>query len=355
MNAPIIPGRPVIRSLLTLIIFVLMILPATAITLTPGASSGSTTISNGDPVYINGFATGHPQNGLQVWLIGNNMVRIATVQVNSDNTYTYEIISAETQNFAPGQYLVIVQHPMMNGQFDIVYNSATGQVINRQMQAGGGSGSGTTIFQLTRAGSLQSPDAASALMRAISSQNVDDTFATASFFINPPNAFVNPVGDHIVGEKFTISGTTNLAVGDKLQVDVYSSSFSPTKKSQSGAYSGASGVVEVTTGTSGGNQWSFFIDSSTFRPDEYIVTVEGILQDVKGSATFNILAATPVPTALVQSTISVEETKTAPAIMTTAPAPDVFPAATHANLPVWTILTGLALGMVLLAIRTIRR
>jgi len=348
MNFPVIPGRSVIRYSLTLIILGMMILPATAVTLTPGASSGSTTISNGDPVYINGVATGHPQNGLQVWLIGNNMVRITTVQVNSDNTYTYEITSTETQNFAPGQYLVIVQHPMMNGQYDIVYSSATGQVINRQMQASGGGGIGMAIFQLTRAGSLQSPDAASALMRAISSQNIDDTFATASFFINPPNALVNPVGDHVVGEKFTISGTTNLAAGDKLQVDVYSSSFSPTKKSQSGAYSGSSGVVEVMAGTGGKNQWSYTIDSATFRPDEYIVTVEGILQDVKGSATFNILAATPAPTITLQlpDTI-ISETTAASAIATTPTVRTAEPATTHAVFPVLTIFAGLVFGILL--------
>ena len=348
MIIPVIPGRFFMRCSLTLILFVLMILPATAVTLTPGASSGSTTISNGDPVSINGVATGHPQNGLQVWLIGNNLVRISTVQVNSDNTYTYEITSTETQNFAPGQYLVIVQHPMMNGQFDITYSSATGQVINRQMQASGGSGSGTAIFQLTRAGSLQGPDAASALMQAINSQNVDDTFATASFFINPPNAFVNPVGDHVVGEKFMISGTTNLAAGDKLQVDVYSSSFSPTKKSQSGTYSGASGVVEVMAGTNGKNQWSFAIDSATFRPDEYIITVEGSVQDVKGSATFNILAATPAPTTTVQVPMTpLPETKTAPATATIPTVRTVESSTTHAAVPAWAILAALVAGILL--------
>jgi hypothetical protein len=185
-------------------------------------------------------------------------------------------------------------------------------------------------------------------MRAIGSQNVDDTFATASFFINPPNAFVNPVGDHVVGEKFMISGTTNLAAGDKLQVDVYSSSFSPTKKSQSGAYSGASDVVEVTAGTGGKNQWSFAIDSATFRSDEYIVTVEGILQDVKGSTTFDLLAATPVPTVPVDTPgTTLSETKIPSAIATTPAVRSVEPATTHTAVPLWIILTGLVAGMML--------
>ena len=43
---------------------------AAAITITPGSSATTTTISQGDPVYIEGIATGHPQAGLQIWFIG---------------------------------------------------------------------------------------------------------------------------------------------------------------------------------------------------------------------------------------------------------------------------------------------
>src|SRR5208283_3190445 len=97
--------------------------------------------------------------------------------------------------------------------------------------------------------------------------------ATASFYISPPDALINPVGDHAVGENFTISGSTNLAVGDNLQIDVYSSSFVPTSKNQLGGFSGASGVVHVMPGSNGLNMWSFAVNAAGFRPDEYIVEV----------------------------------------------------------------------------------
>jgi len=298
---------------------VCLAVPVSAITLTPG-SSGTATIANGDPVYINGVATGHPNAGLQVWLIGRNTVRVSTIQVNSDNTYSYELKSSDTQNLASGQYMVIVQHPMMNGQFDIVYSPASGKVINKQL------GGGMTIFQLTSAGSLQSTDAATALMEAIGSQNIDDTFATASFYVSPPDALVKPVGDHYVGEKFTISGTTNLAVGDRLQVDVYSSSFNPTTKSQSGEYTGASGVVTVVAGNAGRNMWSFDVDASGFRPDEYIVKVAGITEDVAGSTTFTLLPATAATTATTAETVAVVTSPQLPSTVTTVPATTAVPA-----------------------------
>jgi hypothetical protein len=305
--------------LLTLCISLLLVAaPSQALDLMPGTSQSSVpVISNGDPVTIHGIATGHPRNGLMVWVIGYNYLTISNIQVNDDNTYSYEMKSADTANLASGQYLVIVQHPMMNGQFDITYDSSTGNVINRQL------GNGMAIFQLGKAGSLQSPDAASALMSAINSQNIDDTFATSSFSVSPPDAFINPIGDHAVGDKFTITGSTNLAAGDNLQVDVYSSSFTPTGKNQDSTFSGASGVVQVQQGTNGHNFWSFDVDATGFKPDEYIVMVKGITQDVSGSATFNIVETLPT---------------TAP-VLSVIPTTTAIPSQTVTTLPVSAIPT----------------
>jgi hypothetical protein len=296
-----------------MLIGALLVLPATAITLSPGTSfSGAPTIANGDPVYIHGIATGHPREGLQVWLFGNNYVKITSVSTNADNSYEYELTPADTRSLAPGQYFVLIQHPMMNAKFDIYYDAATGSVINRQL------GSGTAIFQLTRAGSLQSTDSANALMRAINSQNLDDTFATASFVVNPPGASIDPVGEHRVGDTFIITGSTNLAVGDDLSVEVTSSSFRPTTKFQSNEFSGAAGTVKIYSGSGALNTWSFPVDASSFKPDEYIVRVSGITVDVTSSALFNIVEAQPT-SQLTPAPVITEQT--IPPVITTPPTP----------------------------------
>ena len=306
---------PSIRNplLLLLLCALLIIPPISAISLSPGSSfAGAPTIANGDPVYIHGIATGHPSNGLQVWLIGYNYVKISTVFTNADNTYEYELKSADTQSLAPGQYFVLVQHPMMNGVFDIYYDSSTGSVINRQL------GTGTSIFQLTGTGSLQKPDGANALMQAINSQNLDDTFATTSFILGNPTAFINLIGDHAVGDKFTIHGSTNLAVGNNLMIEIISSSFKPTQKVQGAEFSGSAGTVKVESGTNGFNRWSFDVDASTFKPDEYIVKVSGTTTEVTGSTTFNIVeklpttVKTPSPETTVQTVIPITTTPPTP-------------------------------------------
>jgi hypothetical protein len=299
-------------TLFILLACVLLVLPpVTAISLSPGNSfSGAPSIANGDSVYIHGIATGHPRDGLQVWLFGNNYVKITSVSTNADNSYEYELRPADTRSLAPGQYFVLIQHPMMNGQFDVYYDAASGKVFNRQL------GTGTAIFQLMNAGSLQTPTSANALMQAINNQNIDDTFASTSFIINPPTAFINPVGERHVGEQFIITGSTNLAAGDNLMVEITSSSFKPTYKSQNAEFSGAAGTVTVQQGTGAMNKWSFPVDATSFKPDEYFVKVSGVTVDVTGSTLFNIVAvqattiATPAPVITVQ---------TLPPVVTTIP------------------------------------
>jgi hypothetical protein len=281
-----------------------------AITLTPGDSGSSSAIANGDPVFIRGIATGHPQNGLQIWIIGYNYLKIDTVQVNEDNTYSYELKSSETQGLASGQYYVVVQHPMMNGQFDIIYAPGSGGVINRQL------GNGTRIFQITGPGSLQSPDAAYALVRAISSQDVDDSFSTVTSFVSSPETLIRPIGTKYIGDTFTITGSTNLAVGDALMVEITSSSFKPTQKAQSGEFSGSAGTVQVMPGTNGYNHWSFDVDASTFKPDEYLVKVSGVTLDVTGSTTFTLLERPP---ATLEPIAAITTTVTVPALQSTLP------------------------------------
>jgi trimeric autotransporter adhesin len=317
--------------------------PAGAVELDPvgSASSNTVTIANGDSVLIHGIATGHPRNGLQLWIISHNYLKVATLPVNDDNTYLYELKPADTQDLASGQYFFVVQHPMMNGQFDVVYDPSSGTIINRQL----GNGNGMKIFTISGAGSLQGPDSAQALVNAISSQNIDDTFATYSFFISPPTAFINPIGDHYAGDKFTLTGSTNLAAGDQLMIEVTSSSFKPTQKSEGSEFSGTSGVVNVVPGSGGYNRWSFDVDATAYKPDEYIVKVSAIRQDVTASAYFNIVNGLP-PTSLT-TIVTLPETT---AVSSTTLPPQTIATTPQSPLPCW-----IALGAVLFVMAGIRK
>jgi len=297
------------------------------------ATASQSTVAKGDRVYITGTAEGQPSPGVAIWIMGKNYAFYQTESVNADSTFSYEIKQQDTKSLTSGQYFVVVQHPMANNQFDIVLNpSATGKlagstaiyVKNVMLNAPAG---GTDVFLINGAGSLQGSDAANALVEAINDPNVDDTYTKLQFLVEEPTITIVPIGDKHVGDKFTIRAATNLAVDDEILVQVYSSSFQPTQKSQSGEFSGATGTVKVVAGDGGLNAITFDVDASTFKPDEYIVTEDAVIQDATGTALFNVLEA-PAPTAvptIVVTTVPTTVPTPVPTTATPTPTPTKSP------------------------------
>ena len=277
------------------------------------ATTSSSTVAKGDKLYIRGTAEGNPTVGVGVWILGKNYWNgeksdlmtssMVTETVNDDGSFEHEVDSAQTKSLASGQYFVVVQHPMYNGVFDVKtqYNTKANTVQVTTDPKGTKTSSvnpsdtnqATGIaFIIAGSSKLQGSDAAEALITSINSANVDDTYTKLTFLVEEPWIRVNNVGDHYVGDQFKITGTTNLAVDDTLIVEVTSSSFQPTQKTQSGEFSGLSSTVKVTEGSTY-NDWALDVDASTFKADEYIVNVEAIEADVTTTTTFNILSGTP--------------------------------------------------------------
>jgi len=292
------------------------------------AAASSNTLAKGDILYIRGTAEGNPTN-VYGWIFGKNFRSCHNpVSVKSDATYEWKIDRGDTENFDAGQYFMIMQHPMMNGITDID-SDANGKTCtaffntsNAKGTWGSYSGGGGGIY--VRIIGLQAPDAATALIDALNSPNSDDSYTKLTVMIEEP--FINigagagcgDLGDKCVGDTFTITGTTNLAEGDEIQVTVVSSSFKPTEKTQSGEFSGASGTVTVVKGDTY-NKWSFDVDASTFKPDEYIVTAEAIQPSVTATHTFNVLDCTATSPAACITIPVCTTVPTIPTIPTTVP------------------------------------
>ena len=100
---------------------------------------------------------------------------------------------------------------------------------------------------------------------------------------------VDPVGDKNPGDKFTITGTTNLVAGTEILVQVYAASYEsgsgtttdPKTGTVSGEFSGAVGIVNVNFGTGDTNIWSTDLDTTTFHPTQYLVNASVFKGDVK--------------------------------------------------------------------------
>jgi PGF-CTERM protein len=298
------------------------------------ATASQSVVAQGDSLWVTGTAEGKPQPGVQIWIMGKNYAQVTTESVASDASFSHEITKAQTTSMDAGQYFIVVQHPMQNQVFDINLITSgidIGWVVNYALRPQGtaaNAGQGyTKIFQLLGPSSLQGTDAANALAQAINDPNVDDTYTKLQYLVEVPVIRIDPVGDRHVGDKFSITATTNLAVDDDVLFQVYSSSFKPTEKTQSGEFSGASGTVKVTAGNTGLNKLSFDVDASTFKPDEYIVQADRVLQPkATATALFNVLegaAPTAVPTAVGPTAAA-----TTAAVATTMPPTTVQPTPT---------------------------
>lgn len=281
-----------------------------------------TMVAQGDKVYITGNAEGQPSPGVAIWVMGKNFVRQYTTSVEDDGTFEYEMKSGDTQNMATGQYFVVVQHPMYNDEFDVYPRADGGYPYRYVVGPYPILGAENVLFTLQGAGSLQGSDAAQALIDAIGNAAVDDIATRAQFTVDQAQIAINSIDDVQIGNEFTISGKTNLAVGNHIQVEVISSSFGPTHKTQSGEFSGFSSTVEVVEGTNTWNAFSIEVPSENFIEDEYIVTVSSVLVDVSTSTTFNAVeyVATPTPTTKPTTEPTTKATTTAPTTTpTTAP------------------------------------
>ena len=99
-------------------------------------------------------------------------------------------------------------------------------------------------------------------------------FSAAKPFIS-----VDPVSDKNVGDQFTITGTTSLPAGTEILAEVYPAYYEDQKGTGSGEFTGATGTITIAGGNGGANTWSFPLDTSTFKPMEYLVTISSFKGD----------------------------------------------------------------------------
>jgi hypothetical protein len=135
--------------------------------------------------------------------------------------------------------------------------------------------------------------------------------AIATLLIMPVTAaFIDQIGDYAVGDNVTISGSTNISVGDKVWVTVSSSDFHPTSKYESieqlSGESKASGTVRATEGpgANGKNVWTIGFPTTGWDSGMYTVRAADATSDnsmLWASATFQLF---PDRTAVPQRTVS---------------------------------------------------
>ena len=273
------------------------------------AVPSGTVVAKGDDIYIRGTAEGDPSK-LQLYIFGPNKFVYESITVEDDGTYEKKLNVGS--DWASSQYYVVIEHPMYNGDIDVKYDKSTGEIYINNTAGLEGTQSSFNVNE------QQSSNAADALTKMIDNPNIDDVYTKLTFTVVPAMITINNPGDQAAGSKFTITGTTNLAVDDQIIVDVLSSSFTAVDKSSTSITDGVSVTTKVVAGDGTDNVWSVEVDTTNWKLDEYTIRAEGIEVDVSATTNFNLVEKVVTPTATATATGTTTATATATATATPA-------------------------------------
>jgi hypothetical protein len=236
----------------------------------PNRVNGTYALVAGYPFTYTGVVPNPDISTVRIWIFGKNYAEITSIPVKADGSYNFTLNADHTQALN-GTYRLIAQFPQTSNQFNI--NPIISESKNVMEDK---SGRLILNIQNIRDGNADGLDTADKLEREIGKPGNGDRSINATLNVESPWVHINPIGNYTVGDKFTLSGTTNLAAGyEDGFIDFWSVSYVPTL-SNGGTMEQVSPVsfpLFVTRGSCGNNSWSWDVDTSNFKPDEYFVAI----------------------------------------------------------------------------------
>jgi len=272
-------------------------------------------IIQGNDLVVKGTAEGNPAT-VNWYLFGTNKFYNGTTDVGKGGSFVIEK-TLEKTSFDPGQYYLVIQHPM----YDKVYNvgaikSEDGNILIVQNNSGSFDVKPYTI--LFNVNERQSVNAAYALSEAINSENIDDIAVKRSFIVSSSSTTVDPIPTQITkGLPFTVSGTSNNDNANTISVELLSTKFTPASKHQATSAS----LITLMTKPDENGKWAVTFDTAGLNVDTYTINVIDGTSQIE-VAKINILKPTDaVATPSAQAT-TIPTTKTAiPTSSVQSPAP----------------------------------
>ncbi len=126
------------------------------------------------------------------------------------------------------------------------------------------------------------------------------------------------------GDPLELTGSTSLAPGEDLLVEIVPALYRPADTERAGNVSGATGTTRVVAGGGAPNAFRFMADTSGFGPGTYTATVRAVDTDATATTTFSLVERlTDTPTAII-TTVSITPTASppvSPGTSTPAPSP----------------------------------
>lgn len=205
---------------------------------------------------------------VQYYVFGTNYFN-SDYRTVSNGKFTVKLTGDVTNAMQPGQYFMVIQHPMYDEKFNVGAGrdpdeNLTGKIL---VNNSGKFSGGTVIFDTS---SRQSANAAEALCQAIDSEDIDDMYVKVSFVIADKNSQINPIPTSISkGGILTISGTAYGYKYKMVTAEILSTAFTAASKhnADSASFISASEMIDEN-----GN-WEISFDTSKLDMDMYTVSV----------------------------------------------------------------------------------
>jgi len=216
--------------------------------------------------------------------VDDGSITVEDEDIPNQFTITFDKGVTNKTLMAAGQYFMVIQHPMYDGQFNITVDKNGTFKVNAF---------GTSWSDLFNALDRQTANAAQALCDALDSQNFDDMYVKYSFFVvgEDESFVINAIPTEVAqGTTFTVSGVDTANAGETVTVQMLSTAFAAIPKEEAGS----AAFILVTTEVAEDGTWEVTLDTTGLAVDEYNLAVK-IANEEKKTVKINVVEAADEP------------------------------------------------------------
>ena len=223
----------------------------------------------GSTIITTGGAYG--ADSIVYYLFNQNGVIFGNVETTESEGYTISIPTT-SETFTPGQYWMVIQHPMFDGKFNInpVINDSAENSVDIVLEHP--AGNLTTPGTLFTVPTISGKDAVDELEFAISELKNMDTCVVLPFHITPNTHGTSlsiGVRDNVLtqGQTLELDGETTLPAGTNLTLVLCEGDINAEYEVIGSLY------LLVEEGSSNLNIWNFTDDTTDYPPGKYFVLI----------------------------------------------------------------------------------
>jgi hypothetical protein len=239
-------------------------------------------ITKGDPFEFTGQVPYQNISAVRLWMFGRNTSDVVNLSVDGNGSFNYTLSGWETKHFVAGTKRFIVQYPEKGDRFEI--NPLPGDSLEGVFDI-----EGHLLFRMKsiHENKIDGLEAEATLEREIQKSGTDRS-TNATLVVEDPWIHIDPVSNHTAGDKFILTGTTNLAAGDQVIFDVIGRRQTEREQEWNENHGWAQ-VTTITQGPCRNNSLSFAVDTSTYELNEINVIASAVQQDAVGTGRFFII------------------------------------------------------------------